>query len=333
VTSPGRIARVAVGLPVVRRSIDRLAARDRGTPDLLAVLTYHRVDEPSDQLHPGLISATPRAFEEQVAWLARSYRVVSLADVVQRQAGGPALPRRSVLLTFDDGYRDFADHAWPALLRLGVPATLFVPTAFPGDPGRAFWWDRLHRAMSRPALPESVDTPLGRLELATPAARTAASRRIRTRLKSMPHDRAMAAVDEITALLGGDAPRRSVLDWDELRALVSAGLEVGAHTRTHPLLDRIPEAELDAEIGGSRLDLERELGHAPVAIAYPNGNHSAEVRAATAAAGFTVAFTTRRGTNDLRAVDWLALRRVNVGGASDRTVLAAQLHRWFQHWP
>jgi peptidoglycan/xylan/chitin deacetylase (PgdA/CDA1 family) len=330
--SPRRLVGAARSIPVVRRAIGRLAARDPGRPDLLAVLTYHRVDEPSDDLYPGLISATPGEFEAQVAWLARSYRIVSLGDVVAREAGGAALPPRAVLLTFDDASRDFGEHAWPVLQRHGVPATVFVPTAFPGDPGRTFWWDRLHRVLARPDLPAAIETPVGRLPLAGAADQAVAFRRLRTALKELPHERAMAAADDVVASLGGDAGTGSVLGWDELRSLAAAGLEIGAHTRTHPLLDRVSTAELDREVAGARDDLERELGSAPLTIAYPNGNHSAAVRAAVVRAGYRVAFTTQRGTNDLAEVDWLAVRRINVGRASDRVVLAAQLHRWFRFW-
>lgn len=331
--SPRRLVGEVRRLPVIRRTVRRLAARDRGMPDLLAVLTYHRIDEPSDDAYPGIVSATPAEFADQAGWLARSYRIVSLAEVVARASGGPPLPPRSVLLTFDDATRDFGEHAWPALERLGVPAAVFVPTAFPGDPGRAFWWDRLHRALSRPGLPAAVDTPLGRVALATPDERAAAGRTLRNAVKALPHGEALAAVDAVVAALGGESGAGTVLSWDELRGLAAAGVGIGAHTRTHPLLDRLPEDELDGEIAGARADLERELGTAPATLAYPNGNHSPAVRAAVERAGYRVAFTTRRGTNDLRRPEWLELRRINVGRSTDRVVLAAQLHRWFRRWP
>jgi peptidoglycan/xylan/chitin deacetylase (PgdA/CDA1 family) len=333
------LALAATRLPVVRRSIERLAARDRGREDLLAILTYHRVDEPSDDLQPGIISATPSAFARQIAWLARRYRVVTLADLLARREGGAALPPRSVLITFDDAYRDFATHAWPVLQANGVTATLFVPTAFPGDPGRSFWWDRLHRAVMRAHVDGTVTTPLGPVVLGDAAARRKASRRLRGAVKGMEHDAAMAAVDGTVTALGGDGPEGTsgsapgpVLSWDELRDLRAAGVELGVHSRTHPLLDRLARDELDAEIAGARSDLEAALGGTFSAIAYPNGNHSPAVRAAAADAGMRVGFTTRRGTNDLRRPDWLALRRINVGQATDITILAAQLQRWVRRW-
>ena len=336
------LALAGTRVPVVRRSIQRLAARDPGRPDLLAVLTYHRVDEPGDDLHPGMISATPAAFARQVALLARSYHVVGLDEVLARREGGSALPPRSVLVTFDDAYRDVAEHAWPVLQAHQLPATLFVPTAFPGDRTRAFWWDRLHRAVMRCEKQGAVRTPLGTVTLTGETHRRAASRQLRGAVKRLPHDEAMAAVDSTVTVLeaGESAPdaeaetrRGPVLSWEELRELSRQGMTLGVHTRTHPLLDRLPPALLGPEIAGARADLEREIGGTFSAIAYPNGNHSAPVRAAAAEAGMRLGFTTRRGLNDLRRPGWLSLRRINVGRSSDPTILAAQLHRWFRLWP
>lgn len=329
----GRHAGIAVAnAPLVRGVLQGLAARDPGRPDQLAVLTYHRVAEPDDRHYPGLISASPAGFSEQMAWLAPRYRVITLAQLSERRENGHPLPARSVLITFDDAYADFADHAWPVLRQHGLPATLFVPTAYPDEPSRSFWWDRLHRALH--AAPAAViPTRLGELDLRTSAARSRSARRLRRALKALPHDAAMAQVDDVVDALGGDAAPGDVLTWADLGDLVEQGLEVGVHTRTHPLLDQLPSDRLDDEIAGARDDLERRLDRRVTTIAYPNGNHSPAVLEAATRAGMRVGFTTRRGTNDLRTADWLTLRRINVGRSTSPSLLAAQLHRWFRLWP
>jgi hypothetical protein len=92
-----------------------------------------------------------------------------------------------VLLTFDDAYRDFAEHAWPVLRSHGLPAVLFVPTAFPGDPERSFWWDRLYRAFACARREEALPSAAGVLPLRTPAERARSFRRVRDRVKALPH--------------------------------------------------------------------------------------------------------------------------------------------------
>src|SRR5215218_9018108 len=164
----------------------------------LTVLTYHRVGDPRCG-PPGLVSATPAAFERQMRWLARTGRAVGLDDVLRGRDGEGPPARDAVLVTFDDAYRDFAEHAWPVLRRLRIPVVLFVPTAFPAS-GRAFWWERLFAAID--AARGEVDTPLGRLHLRTRSRRRRTYRALRDHVKTLPHDRAMALVDDLVAALG-----------------------------------------------------------------------------------------------------------------------------------
>src|SRR5262245_12968027 len=101
-------------------------------PNFLRVLTYHRVDEPNANpwMDPGLISAAPEAFEAQMKYLAANYQPVSALDVIHAYETDRqhTLPDRAVIVTFDDGYGDFAKYAWPILKLYHIPTILFVPT-------------------------------------------------------------------------------------------------------------------------------------------------------------------------------------------------------------
>ena len=318
----GRVAKAAVGL------VERIAPWRRGT---LAVLTYHRVDRPEARpdLMPGLISASPEAFAEQVSVLASQYTPVSLAQVLDALHEPRRLPERAVLVTFDDAYTDFAVHAWPVLRAAGVPATLFVPTAFPDRPGAGFWWDRLWRAVATSARPSMhVDSDV-RLPLGTPDERARAMSTLRDRIKTMPHDRAMDEVDRLTAELDPDSgalpAAPSVLGWDALRGLAAEGVTMASHTRTHPLLDRVSQEVAVEEIAGGRTDLEREVGPTPPVLAYPSGAHGGGAVDAARQAGMLLAVTTERGGNDLRHADPLLIRRINVGRRTAVPLVRAQL--------
>jgi colanic acid/amylovoran biosynthesis glycosyltransferase len=292
------------------------------SPSTLAVLTYHRIGDPDDA-PPGLVSATPEAFERQMAWLAATGRAVALDDVLRAKDGTAPLPRHSVLVTFDDAYADFAAHAWPVLRRHGVPATLFVPTAYPGHPDRAFWWDRLFAAVR--AGRDAVTTPLGRLPLRTAAERRRAYRALRDYVKTLPHDRAMALVDELAERLGAPPPATAVLSWAELRSLAAEGVALAAHSRTHPLLQRVPAERAAEEIAGSVADLRSEIGVEPVAFAFPGGGVPADAGRVLEQAGIRVAFTTASGVNRLDRPAWLELGRINVGRRTPLSVLRAVL--------
>ncbi len=296
----------------------------------LRVLTYHRVAEPEDHqdLNPRTISATPDGFERQMRLLRRRYAVVSLAEVLNALGETAALPRRAVHVTFDDAYADLADHALPILEQLGLPATIFVPTAFPDHPERSFWTDRLYSALQRAASGELV-TPIGGLSLRTPEERRAGLKRLLEHLKRIPHADAVMLVDRVCENVGaGFIPRKSSLGWDELRSLVKRGIAVAAHSRSHAILTRLPPEEVRKEVAGAREDLERELGQALPVFCYPNGSHDDRVVSILREEGYRLAFTTLDGHNDLSVDDPLRLRRTNITPRTSGPIFRLRLTGW-----
>lgn len=323
---PDALALRLAATPPAGWLVDALERAGDWDPAFLPVLTWHRVDEEraAPDRYPGLISATPRRFDRQMATLAAHATPVSMEQVLAARDGTP-LPPRAVLVTFDDAYEDFRRVAWPILRRRRIPATLFVPTAFPGQPGRRFWWDELWAAIRTTERDDVAGPEDRRLPLA-PGARRATARRLLDWLKSMPHDDAMATHVRLIEQLGGAPGRdRAVLDWDELRALAADGLTLAAHSRTHPLLTRVPPAAQLAEAAGSRDDLEREIGPVLPVFAYPSGAWDAVAAESVGRAGYDLAFTTDRGVNHLRGAPPLALARINVGSRTGAPLLRAQL--------
>ena len=293
----------------------------------LRILTYHRVLDPgrADTRDPSTISATPDGFERQMRYVAKWYDVVSASDVLDAWRGRHALPRRPVLITFDDACRDFADVAWPILTRCALPATLFVPTAFPDQPQRHFWWHRLHGAFMSTRLAEVADPALGVLVMSTPEARRTGLRLVQRRLKAMPHGEAMDAVERLCRRLGeAHVPRNDVLTWRELRRLAAEGVTLGAHTRTHPALTRLSADQAREEIRGSRDDLERETGETPRMFAYPFGDCDEATARLVREEGFELAVTCRDGHNRPSA-DPFRLCRTNISGRTTPLILAFRL--------
>ena len=290
-----------------------LVERTRYTSrDLLRVLTYHDLDR-------------GEPFERQAEHLARHHACVSIADVLAAVRGDKVLPPSAVLITFDDAYRSFLEIAWPILRARGLPAVLFVPTAYPDSALPAFWWDRLRNAFEAPTSEELTLGPIGTLSLRTPQERAGAYQRVRRHARTLSLADAAALTDRVCRDLGAAPLAHDVLGWDELRRLADEGATLGAHTRTHPLLDRMPRDEARAEIEGSLDDLDREVGGASRVLAYPDGRHDDAVVDLTRAAGVELAFSTQRGTNDLRRADRLRLRRIHVDGGDSVAVLRAKL--------
>ncbi len=331
-----RLLHTVVQNPAFSTFVALLERIDSERPNLLRVLTYHRVDEPDahPELSPTLNSATPQGFAQQMAYLASQCRVVSMAEVLRFYARGESLPPRAVLVTFDDAYCDFQEYAWPILKRLQLPVTLFVPTAFPDHLERTFWWDRLYQAVNSTA-ERSLDAPSGQLPLTTAHERSRAFRQLRTVVKSLPHEEAMVWVDEVCYRLGSSGGKHPVLGWDALRRLAREGVTLGAHSQTHPMMNRIPVEAMRAEALGALRDLEREIGIVLPVFAYPSGGFNEAVVQALREAGIRLAFTTVRGINMLPAADPLRLRRINIGRRASLAAMRAQLlpaMRHFNRW-
>lgn len=138
----------------------------------------------------------------------------------------------------------------------------------------------------------------------------------------------MGMLDGVAARLGAGAARNETLGWDRLRALAAEGVTLAPHSRTHPMLPTLTDPVLEAELAGARDDLSNEIDNPAPCVAYPSGAHDRRVVEATAAAGYELAFTTRRGVNDLRHGRWLTLRRINVGHRTTSTLLRAQIGSW-----
>jgi peptidoglycan/xylan/chitin deacetylase (PgdA/CDA1 family) len=323
-----RLIQRASATPMTEWLVDALERLDNGRSHLFAVLTYHRILDPGRQswVYPGQC-VHPAEFERQMRAVAARYQVIGLQTLLDAREEGAPLPRRSLLLTFDDAYRDFAEFAWPVLKALKLPATLFVPTDYPARPDRWFWWERLYEVLSLADRDQPLDTPAGRLHIRDESTRIRAFRRLRTYCKQRDGE-AVPLVQELARQVDAPAPVNPVLDWVALRGLRDEGVAIAPHSRSHRQLPTLSRQDLDDELRGSRVDLEREIGPTPACLAYPAGAHDPRVVEAARAAGYRVAFTTRRGINDLRKLDWLALKRVNVGARTSSTLVRAQLGSW-----
>jgi peptidoglycan/xylan/chitin deacetylase (PgdA/CDA1 family) len=265
-------------------------------------------------LEPGLISATPTAFRREMELLSSRYQPVSLEQVLNAHTGDGVMPERAVLVTFDDGYQDFAGHAWPIMRSLGIPAVLFVPTAFPDGKPEGFWWDRLHAALMRTDRKEISTESLGVLPLGDQEERRQAYKRMRGLIKSMPHVEAMSWVDARITELAELPPLNRVLDWDALRKLAAEGVSLCSHSRDHALLTRLDTTTLREDLEESQATLHRELGPhaAPPTLAYPANAANKTVHQAAEDAGYLLSFGGARGLNRFPLDNAQALKRMPV---------------------
>ncbi len=271
-----------------------------------------------------------RRFASQLDAVLEDGTPVSGSEVVAAIQGGACLPTGAVWLTFDDAYGDFAESAIQVLEERGLRATQFVPTSFVGANPASFWWERLSAAFAQTALRSTVhlDYEGGALavSLRTPGARGKAYKLARGHVKRTEHGAAMELVERWIQKLGAE-PRVTtrVLSWEELAALESRGVEVGGHTRTHPMLDRVDREVAQSEIQGGFDDLQLRLGRPLPAFAYPSGQFNPGVVDALRALGIPAAVTTVEGTYRLGVDSPLEIPRVAIGPHADEWAVRARV--------
>ena len=277
------------------------AARENGG-GAPVILLYHQVGTPATDPFHQFVSTENFAGHMQV--VARR-RPVSLLNLVAEVRDG-TLREDGVAVTFDDGYVSNLRVAKPLLEREQVPATVFVTSGATGG-DREFWWNDLALALSRaPASARPLALAAGRREREWNMAMAERPERlfeIWAWIRSHPPGeiaRLIAAVLEWAGLDAGGQPSEDsrCMTVEELRELVDGGLvDVGAHTRTHPMLAACSVAEQRDEIAGSRADLERWLARPVTTFAYPFGGRVVEYRAAAVGAvragGFEAAVAVR----------------------------------------
>lgn len=268
----------------------------------LPILMYHGIVERrlSPECWHQLDVAT---FRRQLEWVARHYRVWALEDALARWAAG-TLPERSLAITFDDGYRNNLELAAPILEELRTPATVFLVTDLVGT-AEVPWPDRIYLALARTRVPVVTSTPLAldRARLLTDEDRADAYVRAVRAAKTLPRLEREAAVRGLLAELKQEGPLDPgpfrMLSWDDVRALTASGLvTVASHTRTHPILSRATDDEVEAEVGPAHEALSRATDRTPRVMAYPVGrriDYDARSIAAVARAGIPFALTTVEG--------------------------------------
>ena len=262
----------------------------------VVILMYHRVFKTSSD--PWGLCVSPRHFAEQLEHLRRHYSLLSLHKLVSSLRDA-RLPKRGVVLTFDDGYADNLWNVKPILEKYEVPATFFVTSGSVDSPSE-FWWDDLERVMLKPRkLPKSLQLRV----------KDQSYEWLTTNLDE--RHRAYMAIHQILQALSvsdRDQLMTDLFAWAEVepvgrrdyRPLTTAELiqlaqselvDIGAHTITHPSLPLISQTDQYNEIAGSRQRLEGILRSRVNSFSYPYGNFTPETIDIVKTAGFEVALT------------------------------------------
>lgn len=319
---------IAAGFGLFRATgLHRLAARwTRGRG---AILMFHRVRPwfARDFAPNRLLEITPDFLDATLRRVkAQGFDILPLDDALRR-LDAPQPQRPFAVLTFDDGYRDMAEHALPVLERHAAPFTLYATTGYAEGKAR-LWWEELEAALSRL---DSVEVEAGegeplRLPCVSSQEKADAFEAIYWRLRPGPEDALLDVVAQLcrrAGVDGGKLTRDACLDYAGLAKLAAHPLcTIGAHSLTHSMLAKHDEATARREMAQSRAILSERLGCEIRHFAYPVGDPGSAGRREFALArelGFASAVTTRPGMIFPEHRDHFdALPRLSVNGLWQR---------------
>ena len=234
----------------------------------LSVLIFHRVHQQSDPLFPGEPDA--EFFDKAMGWMKSWFNVLPLDEAVARLKT-QTLPARAAAITFDDGYADNYHVALPILKKHGLTATFFIATGFLD--GGIMWNDCVIELARRTTLNE-LDLNylgLGRHSTGTLPQRRAAIDGLISQIKYLSSNERQELVNNCVAHAQVVLPKDLMMTSEEVRGLRAAGMQIGAHTITHPILASTEIEFARKEISESKAFLENLLGEPVGLFAYPNG--------------------------------------------------------------
>lgn len=333
----------------IKRGLQHIAARfGRHTfassePQLL-VLMYHRILPPGDQRaqteEPGMI-VSPDTFRLHLEIIKEYFDPIALSDWLDAKLSGQLKNRKYCAITFDDGWADNYEFAFPLLKEFQVPATIFAVSEMIGT-NESFWPERLAQSVVTIAQhhPEKWSDPscswIRSMQVSYPFGNTLPSREqlseIIARAKYLSDQELQHRLDllerSLTVPLTDQSP--VLLDWEQINQMVASGyVEIGSHTCRHIRLNhKTPLNLVKYEISISKQQLEYRTGQSIMCFCFPNGDYTSEALEMVKT-HYRGSVTTQSGWNSIKT-DSYQLKRIAVHEdiTQDRTAFMARLSGW-----
>jgi peptidoglycan/xylan/chitin deacetylase (PgdA/CDA1 family) len=290
--------------------------------DSLLVLNYHRVGNAEQDLYdPWLFSATAEELDAQISFLKRQLTFVTLDEAMAFIEGHETIGKNRcrALLTFDDGYLDNYQTAFPILRSHGVQGVFFLATDMVGS-NHIAWWDRIayivktaRRRSFTLRYPISIEIDLDKTGLEWGIDKVLSAYKLPENTDSANF------ISELIEATQGDCPyevQRRYLDWTEARAMIDGGMAIGSHTQSHPVLSQLDRQRQERELSSSREILKQHLGVAVDILAYPVGqtnSFSDETKSIAESTGYRAAFSFYGGINLPGVTTRYDVKRESVG--------------------
>ena len=304
-------------------------------PNGVYCFNYHRIGSPEDSaFDPNVFSCTAEVFQQHLQFFRQHFELISVSDLLTLYPA-EQVNKKYALITFDDGYRDNFQLAYPLLKKFNIPATLFVATDFI-DQKCIPWWDEVAWIVNSSKLQDIAKCDwLSGLEL----AKLSVPEQIKVMLRVIKSDKSSSIADKLAQLRAaanksfGITQLQEALfaDWDMIRTMANNGITIGSHTCSHRILSHLSEDEQRYELSYSREKIAQEISLAVDTLAYPVGGANSftlQTEQIAQEIGYQLAFSYINGVNKTLLADKkYQLRRIPVDNNPSTNELASTIIR------
>lgn len=262
----------------------------------ITILMFHRIGPVKNAwLLPPTIKSD---FENQMKYLNKTHKILTLEELAKCLKEGKPLAKKVAVVTFDDGYKDNYQYAFPILKKYKIPATVFLITGHI-DTGNLFWFDKVRYTIWNTKIKRLKLDGFGDFSLNSINNKLQSIHKIEEKFKKIKEEKKNQLIEKLIDISKMDIPhdlgRDIILSWDEVKEMDEGGIDFGAHTVSHPILTRISLEQAKFEITQSKKDIEKRLGKTVNTFAYPNGtpdDFNTKIIELVKDSGFTCAVTT-----------------------------------------
>lgn len=318
-------------IPILSK-ISPVLLKYRKSSSRLLILAYHRVLRKKHNFlfDEGVISASPEAFEEQVKFCKKYFSLIGFQQLKESLESKIILPPNPLIITFDDGYRDNYEYAYPILKKYNVLATIFLSTGYIGT-NRLFWWDEIAYIIKK-TFKNKIILKDNSFKLNNLDNRKIAINLILKYVKNISDEVRRNTIsqlkDDLKVRMPEDINSTTILNWDQVREMSLNGIEFGSHTVNHPILSNCKEEQMKYEIEYSKNKIEKEIGKKVIVFSYPVGGENSFnliTKGFIEKAEYEYAVNYIHGLNRLNNLSKLCLNRIHVERSDNLSVFKSKI--------
>jgi len=311
------------------------------------ILMYHRVikdkDDAKEYLQPGMY-VSESSFKKQMEFINRNYIIISLNSLIDAwKKGDLDKCKKYCVVTFDDGWLDNYQNAYPILKQYNIPATIFLATSYVGT-NRWFWPDKLSHLLkisNKQIILKYLKNEYSELSESNKIfikfkyfiennnsleGRELIDAGIET-FKEYPENEINKALNKLFRLLDVQLPlKRITLNWEEIHEMSNNGISFGSHTCNHKILTTISTQEVDSELKESIKTIKAKNINYVSVFCYPNGNYNKTIESKVKDSGYEAAVTTKYGFENAINQCHYKIKRVGVHDDVSSTMALFAFH-------